>query len=46
MDKLNEKTFNDLKEELLRSFKAFDDAFKRKTKKPLWSDFKKLVSLE
>lgn len=44
MEKVDEKQFKKLKEELMLSFKGFNDAFKRKTKKPLWVDFKKLVS--
>jgi len=44
MDRLDEPKFKKLKEELMRSFKGFNDAFNRKAKKPLWADFKKLVS--
>ena len=44
MEKLNDKQFKELKSELMLSFKGFDDAFKKHTKKPLWIDFKKLVA--
>ena len=44
MEKLDDKKFKKLKEELMLSFKAMNDGFKKVTKKPLWIDFKKLVA--